>query len=158
MELLPFLCVNATTNGRERLEKMATEGFAEDGTMLENLAQFDLAKEMADSEQKKPWESGHYAKTLFKKSDFRMVLISMERGAGIKEHHADGTISVQVLKGSIRFTAEGIARDLCPGNILTLGASIKHEVEALEESALLLTISWPDSERLQTMKHRGYGT
>ncbi|HZL29093.1 MAG TPA: hypothetical protein VFC39_21380, partial [Acidobacteriaceae bacterium] len=94
---LTFLCVNAITNERESLENMPTEGFAEDGTMLENLAQFDLAKEISDSEQKKPWESGHYAKTLFKKSDFRMVLISMERGARIKEHHADGTISVQVL-------------------------------------------------------------
>ena len=46
---------------------MTTEGFANDGTMLKNFAQFDLAQEMADSEQKKPWESGHYAKTLFKK-------------------------------------------------------------------------------------------
>ena len=137
---------------------MTTEGFADDGTMLKDLAQFDLAQEMADSEQKKPWESGHYAKTLFKKSDFRIVLISMERAARIKEHHADGTISVHVLKGSIRFTIQGEVRNLLPGNVLTLGASIKHEVEALEESAFLLTVSWPDNEKLQAMKHRGYGT
>ena len=137
---------------------MTTEGFADDGTMLKNLVQFDLAREMAESEQKKPWESGHYAKTLFKKSDLRIVLISMERGARIKEHHADGTISVHILKGSIRFTVQGGGRDLLPGNVLTLGASIKHEVEALEESAFLLTVSWPDNERLQAMKHRGYGT
>ena len=137
---------------------MTTEGFAGDGTMLKDLAQFDLAREMEDSEWKKPWESGHYAKTLFKKSDFRIVLISMERGARIKEHHADGTISVHVLKGSIRFTAQGNARDLWPGNVLTLGASIKHEVEAVEESAFLLTVSWPDNEKLQAIKHRGYGT
>ncbi len=126
--------------------------------MLKDLAQFDLAQEMADSEWKKPWESGHYAKTLFKKSDFRIVLISMEGGARIKEHHADGGISVHVLKGSIRFTVQGQTRDLWPGNLLTLGASIKHEVEALEESAFLLTVSWPDNEKLQAMKHRGYGT
>ena len=137
---------------------MTTEGFADDGTMLKDLAQFDLAHEMADSKWKKPWESGHYAKTLFKKSDFRIVLISMERAATIKEHHADGTISVHVLKGSIRFTVRGDVHDLWPGNVLTLGPSIKHEVEALEESAFLLTVSWPDNEKLQAMKHRGYGT
>ena len=45
---------------------MTTEGFADDGTMIKDLAQFDVAQEIADSEQKKPWESGHYAKTLFK--------------------------------------------------------------------------------------------
>jgi len=137
---------------------MTTEGFARDGTMLKDLAQFDLAQEMADSEWKKPWESGHYAKTLFKKSDFRIVLISMERAATIKEHHFDGTISVHVLKGSIRFTVQDDAHDLWPGNVLTLGPSIQYGVEALEECVFLLTVSWPDNEKLQAMKHRGYGT
>lgn len=33
--------------------------------------------------------------------------------------------------------------------MLTLGASIKHELEAREESALLLTIAWPIGEKLQ---------
>ena len=137
---------------------MTMEGFADDGTMIKDLAQFDVAQEIADSERKKPWESGHYAKTLFKKSDLRIVLISMEKAARIKDHHADGTISVHVLKGSIRFTVQGNAHDLSPGNVLALGASIKHQVEALEESAFLLTVSWPDNEKLQSMKHRGYGT
>jgi hypothetical protein len=30
----------------------------QDGTMIDKHAQFDLAKEIADSEQKKPWPSG----------------------------------------------------------------------------------------------------
>jgi quercetin dioxygenase-like cupin family protein len=63
-----------------------------------------------------------------------------------------------VLKGSIRFTAQGRAHTLQVNGVLTLGASIKHEVEALEEAAFLLTIAWPNAEKLQEMKHRGYGT
>lgn len=137
---------------------MTTEGFAEDGTLLKNLAQFDLSQEIADSKWKKPWQAGHYAKTLFKKSDLRVVLISMETATRLKEHHADGAISVQVLKGSIRFTTQGESHDLWPGNVLMLGASIKHDVEALEESTFLLTIAWPDAEKLEALKHRGYGT
>jgi quercetin dioxygenase-like cupin family protein len=137
---------------------MTTEGFAEDGTILKDFAQFDLAKEMMDSERKKPWQNGHTARTLFKKADFRMVLISMEKGCILKEHHADGTISVQVLKGSIRFIAQGATHTLRENSIVTLGASIKHQVEALEDAAFLLTISWPDEQKLQQMKHRGYGT
>jgi quercetin dioxygenase-like cupin family protein len=129
-----------------------------DGTMIDRLAQFDLLQEIADSEQKKPWQSGHFAKTLFKKHDLRVVLITMENAAKMKEHHADGTISVQVLKGQIRFSVHGKPHDLKPGNLLTLGASIKHEVQALEDSAFLLTISWPSDEELAAMKHRGYGT
>jgi quercetin dioxygenase-like cupin family protein len=137
---------------------MTTEGFADDGTMLSDFAQLDLAQEMLASEQSKPWQMGHTARTLFKKSDFRVVLISMEKGSILKEHHADGTISVLALKGSIRFTSQGKAHTLKANSLVTLGASIKHEVEALEESAFLLTIAWPNAENLHTMKHRGYGT
>jgi quercetin dioxygenase-like cupin family protein len=131
---------------------------AADGTMLDKLIHFDLAREIADSESKKPWQSGHYAKTLFKKHDFRTVLISMEPGSKMKEHHADGTLSVHVLKGRIRFTAVGKVHDLPAGSLITLGASIRHEVEAADDAAFLLTISWPSAEELQAMKHRGYGT
>jgi quercetin dioxygenase-like cupin family protein len=137
---------------------MTTEGFADDGTMLKDLVQFDLAQEMKNSEQKRPWTMGHFARTLFKKSDFRMVLISMDKGSILKEHHADGTISVQVLKGSIRFTTQGERHSLHVNGVLMLGASIKHEVEAAEDSAFLLTVAWPSGEKLEAMKHRGYGT
>lgn len=131
---------------------------AADGNMTDRLAQFDLGKEMADSAQKKPWASGIHSKTLFKKPDFRMVLIELEPGAKMDEHHADGTICVQLLKGRIRFRTHGRTNELCAGNLLTLGASIKHDVEALEESALLLTIAWPSNQELLEMPHRGYGT
>lgn len=137
---------------------MTTEGFADDGTVLKNFGQFDLTREMKKSEQQKPWRTGHTATTLFKKADFRMVLISMEKGSVLKEHHADGTISVHVLKGSIRFTAQGEAHTLQVNSVATLAASIKHEVEALEESAFLLTIAWPNTEKLEEMKHRGSGS
>jgi hypothetical protein len=41
---------------------------------------------------------------------------------------------------------------------LTVGASIKHDVEAIEASVFLLTISWPANQQLLAMQHRGYGT
>jgi quercetin dioxygenase-like cupin family protein len=126
--------------------------------MVDKMAQFDLLKDIADSEQKKPWQSGHNAKTLFKKHDFRIVLITMEAAARMKEHHADGTISLQVLKGHVRVTIQGKQHDLHTGNLFTLAASIRHDVEAIDESAFLLTISWPSAEDLAAMKHRGYGS
>lgn len=128
----------------------------QDGTMIDKLAQFDLPKEIADSEQKKPWQAGHYAKTLFKKHDLRVVLISLQDAATMKEHHADGTLSVQVLKGKIRFNVAGKSHDLGVGNLFTLAGSIRHDVEAIGDSAFLLTISWPSAEELAAMKHRGY--
>jgi quercetin dioxygenase-like cupin family protein len=130
----------------------------QDGTMVDKIAQFDLPKEMADSEQKKPWPSGIYAKTLFKKHDLRVVLISMQNTAHMKEHHADGTLSIQVLKGQLRVSVNGKSHDLPTSTLFTLGHSIRHDVEANGDSAFLLTISWPSAEELTAMKHRGYGS
>jgi quercetin dioxygenase-like cupin family protein len=126
--------------------------------MVDKIAQFDLNSELAEATQKKPWAAGHFAKMLFKKHDLRIVLISMEPGARMNEHHADGTLSVQVLTGRIRVNVAGKPHELSAGNLFTLGASIRHDVEALEDAAFLLTISWPSAEELAAMKHRGYGS
>lgn len=128
------------------------------GNVVEDLAQFDLNQEISECEHKKPWQSGTFARTLFKKTDFRIVLILMEPSARMNEHHADGTLSVHVLKGRIAFGVDGSRQELSAGNLLTLAASIKHDVEALEDSAFLLTISWPNNEELLAKPHRGYGT
>jgi quercetin dioxygenase-like cupin family protein len=130
----------------------------QDGTMIDKIAQFDLDGEIADAEQKKPWPAGLYSKTLFKKHDLRVVLISMQSDARMKEHHADGTISLHVLRGQIRVSVNGKPHDLATGTLFTLGASIRHDVEARSDSAFLLTISWPSNEELAAMKHRGYGS
>jgi quercetin dioxygenase-like cupin family protein len=137
---------------------MSIPGSNDDGTMIADLAHFELLREIIESEQCKPWVSGIHARTLYKKQDFRVVLISMETAAQMKEHHIDGTSSVQVLKGHIRYSTKGQVYDLRAGSLLTLGASIKHEVEAMEESVFLLTISWPANRELLAMPHRGYGT
>jgi quercetin dioxygenase-like cupin family protein len=141
-----------------QLRRKNNGSIKDDGTMIDDFAQFDLKHEIADAESKKPWQSGHSEKTLFKKPDFRVVLITMEKSARIKGHHADGTISVQVIKGEIRFLVGGKTNTLPAGSLFTLGASIKHEVEAAQDSAFLLTIAWPSEEKLLELEHRGYGT
>ncbi len=105
------------------------------------LARFDLTEEIATAAQHSPWPAGHFAKTLFKSSDFRVVLICMEPAAKMKEHHTDGTISVQVLVGAIRFIVQGETQDLRAGNLLTLAPSVPHAVEAVGDCAFLLTIA-----------------
>jgi quercetin dioxygenase-like cupin family protein len=130
----------------------------QDGTMVDKIAQFDLPKELSEAEQKKPWPAGIHSKTLFKKHDLRVVLVSMQNAAHMKEHHADGTLSIQVIKGNIRVSVNGKPHDLPTGTLFTLGHSIRHDVEAKTDAAFLLTISWPSAEELAAMKHRGYGS
>jgi quercetin dioxygenase-like cupin family protein len=63
-----------------------------------------------------------------------------------------------VLKGALRYKTQGQTYELRTGSLFTLGASIKHDVEAVVESGFLLTISWPDNQELFAMPHRGSGT
>lgn len=132
--------------------------FLDDGTMVDKMAQFNLNDELSDAERRQPWPAGLYAKTLFKKHDFRVVLICMQDSAQMKEHHADGTISIHVVKGQLRVSVNGKPHNLPVGGLFTLGASIRHNVDAIGDSAFLLTISWPSDHELAAMKHRGYGT
>ena len=127
---------------------MQVQGSRDDGDINGAFSRFDLLREIADSERKKPWSAGIHARVLTKKPDFRVVLISMETAARLKEHRVDGTSSVQVLKGRIRYSTGGLAYDLPAGSLITLAASIAHEVESLDESAFLLTISWPGNRQL----------
>jgi quercetin dioxygenase-like cupin family protein len=122
---------------------MPVPGSGDDGNAAGNYAQFDLMREIADSERQKPWPAGIHTRILDKKPDFRVVLIFMETGARLREHHVGGTSSVQVLMGRIRYSTGGQAYDLQAGSLITLGASIAHDVESLDESAFLLTFSWP---------------
>jgi quercetin dioxygenase-like cupin family protein len=127
---------------------MPVQGSRDDGDINGAFSRFDLLREIADSEGKKPWSAGIHSRVLTKKPDFRVVLISMETAARLKEHRVDGTSSVQVLKGRIRYSTGGQAYDLKAGSLITLAASIAHEVESLDESVFLLTISWPGNRQL----------
>lgn len=83
------------------------------------------------------------ALTLVKTQAVTIVLIVLHAGAILKEHHAEGPITIAVLEGAIRFKASGEEQLLRRGGLLALGHGIQHEVEALEESAFVLTVNQP---------------
>jgi quercetin dioxygenase-like cupin family protein len=69
----------------------------------------------------------------------------MKPGSYMSHHRAEGPISVQVILGKVRIHLPDDRReDLGPGDLLTLERCLEHDVEALEESAFLLTIAWPE--------------
>jgi quercetin dioxygenase-like cupin family protein len=94
-----------------------------------------------------PWQAGRNAKTVVKYSDFRLVLIALHPGAHLAEHHAAGAISVQTISGQVLIRAAGRVFELFEGQLLTLDREIPHDVEALVESGILVTIAWPGAER-----------
>ena len=105
--------------------------------------EFDLIAEVERLHGEGTWNTGHNARTLIKYDDLRVVLMALKAGSRIPEHKANGRISVQVLSGHIRLNASGRTFDLLPGSLLALDERAPHDLEALDESAVLLTIVWP---------------
>jgi quercetin dioxygenase-like cupin family protein len=111
--------------------------------MAEPLMEFDLPAEIDRLRAEKTWLTGQNARTLLKYDDFRVVLTALQAKARMPEHKTEGRISVHVLSGHIRLRADGRTFSLRPGSLLALDHGVPHSVEALEESAFLLTIAWP---------------
>ena len=105
--------------------------------------EFDLAAEVDRLHREPTWTTGQNARTLAKYDDFRVVLTVLKAKARMPEHKTDGRISVQVLSGHIRLNALGRTFDLRSGSLLALDQQAPHDLEALQDSAVLLTIAWP---------------
>jgi quercetin dioxygenase-like cupin family protein len=109
------------------------------------MLHFNLRDELRRLREEGSWqrETGRSSKTLAKYPDFRIVLVLMKANTQLKEHHADARISIHSLEGKIRIHLPDQEVELPAGELLVIDYGIKHDVEALEQSAFLLTVSWP---------------
>lgn len=121
-------------------------------TRLPELAAEVIRRNIGDELEKlkktQSWqrESGRSAETLVKYGEFRIVLVRMKPKSYMSHHKAEGPISIHVIQGKVRVhLPEDRMEDLKPGDLLTLDRCLEHDVEALEESAFLLTIAWPEA-------------
>lgn len=88
--------------------------------------------------------TGRSARTLVKQGPLRVTLIAIAPAGSIAEHHAEGPITVQPLSGEILFRIDGGAvHTLRPGDLLSVGAGVRHSVESRTGGTFLLTAVLP---------------
>ena len=106
------------------------------------LVKIDLSSFIRQIKEEKAWkDSDRNAITVFKTDGMRIVLIALHKDAEMKEHTADGIISVQVLEGQILFATKEQSVELGQGEMLTLHENVPHSVLAKEETIFLLTLT-----------------
>jgi quercetin dioxygenase-like cupin family protein len=108
------------------------------------ILQCDLLQEIENLHKEDAWlqSTGPSSKTLVKHPDLRVVLIAMRKNMRMSEHKTTATISVQTLAGHICLRLPDRTADLPMGQLLVLDQGVRHDVEAVEDSAFLLTMSW----------------
>jgi quercetin dioxygenase-like cupin family protein len=106
------------------------------------LLHFDLTQERERLCNEESYRTGdRNARTLVKEDGLRVVLTVMREGARLIEHKTAGALAIQTLSGRIRLGALESTVEMTAGHIAVLEKEISHEVEALEDSAFLLTIT-----------------
>jgi quercetin dioxygenase-like cupin family protein len=129
--------------------QMSPVGHAMTGDTLDTpVLQCDLAAEIESLHKGDAWlqETGPSSKTLVKHADLRIVLLAMRKKMLMHEHRTAARISVQTLAGHIRLKLSDRTVELPVGQLLVLDQCVPHDVEAEEDSAFLLTLSWPGDE------------
>jgi quercetin dioxygenase-like cupin family protein len=108
------------------------------------LLSFTIDEKVKQLKQEKSWQSGdRNAVTLVKNPSVRVTLMALRQGASLREHHVEGPITVYVVEGSVNFIVGQEKCTLKRCSFLTLERTIPHDVEALEDSVILLTIIQP---------------
>jgi quercetin dioxygenase-like cupin family protein len=139
----PQMKVSQEKEGRTGHESLA-------GHLTAPLMDFNLTEEIRQLHEEEAWgRTGRNSKTLVKQPDFRIVLIALQKGGHIDEHEADARISIYTLSGHVKLQVPEQPVDLPAGHLLVLDRAVEHDLEAVEESAILLTISWPHAREME---------
>jgi quercetin dioxygenase-like cupin family protein len=103
---------------------------------------YDLDQESAAIvEAAKEADAGRAAKTLVKEGPLRLTIMGFSAGASLREHKAEGPLSIEVRSGLIRLSALGASYAMTTGDILVLDKAVPHSLVAESDAALLLSIA-----------------
>jgi quercetin dioxygenase-like cupin family protein len=84
------------------------------------------------------------AKTLAKAGSLRLTLVLLESGASLEPESTAGGASLQVLEGRLSVQTDGEIHEARAGDLLVLPRNLREPIHALERSAFLIAVAWPE--------------
>ena len=103
---------------------------------------FDLAAQIGELREDESYvKTGRIGRTLVKEGALRLTLTVLAEGAQAGTHQAVSPMTLQVLEGRLRYRVEGEEHELGAGEFLFFGPGHAEDIQALEDTAMLLTIT-----------------
>lgn len=103
---------------------------------------FDLSEHIDRlREDEKYVETGRLGRTLVKEEGLRLTMTVLARGARVGTHHAAAPMTLQVLEGRLSYRVGEEEFEMGEGEFLFFGPGHAQDIQALEDTALLLTIT-----------------
>ena len=84
--------------------------------------------------------AGHRQVALGRQGPVTLLLFVFETGGALKEHHAEGVVTIHALTGHLEVDLGDQRSELRKGQLLILPPRLRHAVRALEPSELLVSI------------------
>jgi quercetin dioxygenase-like cupin family protein len=88
-------------------------------------------------------EHGRTARTLAKDGALRLALVVLAPEGTLEDHHAAGPVTINPLRGDIRVSTAESQYELAAGDLLMLGAGVRHGVASSGGGAFPLTVVHP---------------
>jgi quercetin dioxygenase-like cupin family protein len=103
---------------------------------------FDLQPQLDELRADESYRrSGRLGRTLAKSGRLRLTLVALDAGVEVGMHRADSPMTIHMLAGRLTFRTGGSDHELTAGQILFFGPGDADDIRAVEESALVLTLS-----------------
>lgn len=110
-------------------------------TLADDVLRFDLEAEKRLVRGELATGQARISRTLVKEGALRVVLIGVSAGGSMREHSADGPVTIFVLEGEIVLEAGGKTQALETGALVALDAGVRHAVSAPRGGLFLLTLA-----------------
>jgi quercetin dioxygenase-like cupin family protein len=101
---------------------------------------FDLESEMGTIRSELADRHSRVARTLIKEGPLRLTLVGMRAGGALREHAAEGPITIHVVEGTIVLQAAGVEHTVKTGAIVALEGGVRHDVSTSTGGMFLLTL------------------
>ena len=106
---------------------------------------FDLSEQIGELRRDESYiRSG---RTLVKAGPLRLTLTVIAEGVEVGTHHAASPMTLQCLEGRLHYRVGDEESEIGQGEVLFFGPGHAQDIRALEDTALLLTITGSGSER-----------
>lgn len=107
--------------------------------LARKIVALDLAREANLLKRESGFETwGHDAKTLYRRSHDRGVLIVLKAGKKIPKHDIDASVVIQPLEGRLRVHLPDDVAELGPGTMLALDEHVMYDIEAKNADVTVL--------------------
>lgn len=108
---------------------------------------FDLEEQIAELRRDESYvRSGRVGRTLVKAGPLRLTLTLIADGVDAGTHHAASPMTLQVLQGRLHYREDEEEFEIAQGEVLFFGPGHAQDIRALEDTALLLTITGDAAE------------